>query len=134
VCHIEKKTNFYEKLMKQELTLGLVRSDTMLETKKTCIIPCQKKLECQSKLRERLYCCVAMVEINTIASGFGHLGPSSRAIQRWRSIVIFKCVLLLNISVDYILFSILYISFFSFIFLPVNGKAFNYLTNKKNIK
>jgi hypothetical protein len=28
----------------------------------------------------------------------------------------------------------LYISFFSFIFLPVNGKAFNYLTNKKNIK
>lgn len=103
--------------MKQELSLGLVRSDTMLETKKTCIIPCQKKLECQSKLRERLYCCVAMVEINTIASGFGHLGPSSRAIQRWRSIVIFKCVLLLNISVVYILFSILYISSFSHIFL-----------------
>jgi glutathione synthase len=67
----------------QELSLGLVRSDTMLETKKTCINPCEKKLECQSKVRERLYCCVAMVEINTIASGFGHLGPASRGIQSY---------------------------------------------------
>lgn len=30
----------------------------------------------------RPYCCWKQVEINTIASGFGHLGPISREIQR----------------------------------------------------
>ncbi|KAI8035558.1 hypothetical protein M5D96_011607 [Drosophila gunungcola] len=28
------------------------------------------------------YCCWKQVEINTIASGFGHLGPASKTIQR----------------------------------------------------
>ena len=113
----------------QELSLGLVRSDTMLETKKACFNPCKKKLECQSKKRERLYCCVGMVEINTIASGFGHLGPSSCAIQRWRSKKVFKCVLMLNISVVY---SLLYCTlYFTLHILFVNGKALIFLTTCK---
>ncbi|KAJ8870431.1 hypothetical protein PR048_029453 [Dryococelus australis] len=52
--------------------LGLLRSDIMLET--TCtrngvMATCDP------------YCCWKQVEINTIASGFGWLGPSSAAIQ-----------------------------------------------------
>lgn len=64
----------------QELSLGLIRSDTMLETKKGCIEKCKNL---NPNCPKRFYCCVAMVEINTIASGFGHLGPSSRAIQSY---------------------------------------------------
>lgn len=58
--------------------MGLVRSDTMLETNssKRCFT------KCQNDCTERFYCCVAMVEINTIASGFGWLGPSSKILQR----------------------------------------------------
>lgn len=32
----------------------------------------------------RTYCCWKQVEINTIASGFGWLGPISAAIQRYK--------------------------------------------------
>lgn len=63
----------------QEISLGLIRSDTMLETSKNCF---QRK--CSEAASNRPYCCVAMVEINTIASGFGHLGPSSRLLQRFQ--------------------------------------------------
>ncbi|KAG5681014.1 hypothetical protein PVAND_010480 [Polypedilum vanderplanki] len=64
----------------QEISLGLIRSDTMLETKKGCIEKCKNL---NPNCPKRYYCCVAMVEINTIASGFGHLGPASRAIQSY---------------------------------------------------
>lgn len=37
------------------------------------------------------YCCWKQVEINTIASGFGHLGPASKTIQR--------CFLSLTLSI-----------------------------------
>lgn len=37
---------------------------------------------CQDAAKKHFYCCVGMVEINTIASGFGHLGPSSARLQR----------------------------------------------------
>lgn len=56
------------KCNQKPVCLGLLRSDVMLETK------CRK---CSKP-----YCCWKQVEINTIASGFGHLGPISRDIQR----------------------------------------------------
>lgn len=68
----------YEKVeeegVTQPISLGLIRSDVMLEGKcchpKTCTGDC--------------YCfCRKQVEINTIASGFGHLGPTSRTIQKY---------------------------------------------------
>lgn len=52
------------------------------------------KAEAEAKEQEQLrirksanpiqsaYCCWKQVEINTIASGFGHLGPASKTIQR----------------------------------------------------
>lgn len=55
----------------QSLSLGLLRSDIMLETR------CCSENNC-----EKPFCCWKQVEINTIASGFGHLGPISREIQR----------------------------------------------------
>lgn len=53
------------------LSLGLLRSDLMLES------ICAGECSCP-----RSYCCWKQVEINTIASGFGHLGPISKEIQR----------------------------------------------------
>uniref|UniRef100_A0A182N092 Glutathione synthetase n=1 Tax=Anopheles dirus TaxID=7168 RepID=A0A182N092_9DIPT len=59
----------------QPISLGLLRSDLMLET--------QCDDECSERTRTvNAYCCWKQVEINTIASGFGHLGPSSKALQR----------------------------------------------------
>ncbi|XP_063218314.1 glutathione synthetase-like isoform X1 [Bacillus rossius redtenbacheri] len=58
----------------QPIRLGLFRSDIMLET--ICTrngVPSM----CEP------YCCWKQVEINTIASGFGWLGPSSSAVQRY---------------------------------------------------
>lgn len=55
------------------VSLGLVRSDLMLETS------CARMKECK---RSPFYCCWKQVEVNTIASGFGWLGPISAAIQR----------------------------------------------------
>jgi hypothetical protein len=51
----------------------------MLETRKECFTTCKNM---KNNCKERFYCCVSMVEINTIASGFGFLGPASRVIQR----------------------------------------------------
>jgi len=49
----------------------------------------ENQLSRATKERERratgiqsAYCCWKQVEINTIASGFGHLGPASKTIQR----------------------------------------------------
>lgn len=50
--------------------MGLLRSDLMLESR------------CTDNDNKRPYCCWKQVEVNTIASGFGHLGPISREIQR----------------------------------------------------
>jgi hypothetical protein len=62
----------------------------MLETIDSCLIRCENRclMKCGKNGNSNLsfYCCVSMVEINTIASGFGHLGPSSRKLQRWRQI------------------------------------------------
>ncbi|KFB42034.1 AGAP000534-PA-like protein [Anopheles sinensis] len=60
----------------QPVSLGLLRSDLMLETR------------CDNECSERVnplnaYCCWKQVEINTIASGFGHLGPSSKYLQSY---------------------------------------------------
>lgn len=59
----------------QPLSLGLIRSDLMLEGKK-----CEDEVKCKGQC----YCfCRKQVEINTIASGFGHLGPISRTIHKF---------------------------------------------------
>nr|XP_019533927.2 glutathione synthetase-like isoform X3 [Aedes albopictus] len=62
----------YETVLKegiaQPISLGLLRSDLMLETR--CENSC--KVRCA---RAKPYCCWKQVEINSIASGFGHLGP-----------------------------------------------------------
>lgn len=58
------------------LSLGLLRSDLMLESK------CSTAKKIEDCSCNRPYCCWKQVEINTIASGFGHLGPISREIQR----------------------------------------------------
>lgn len=49
----------------------MLRSDLMLERKCGSIGDFK-----------RPYCCWKQVEINAIASGFGHLGPISRELQR----------------------------------------------------
>ncbi|KAI4466782.1 glutathione synthetase [Holotrichia oblita] len=59
----------------QPISLGLLRSDIMLET--VCPTPGKN---CPPNA---LYCCWKQVEINTIASGFGWLGPASALIQRF---------------------------------------------------
>lgn len=70
----------------QEISLGLTRADTMLETIESCLTECERCTNYCGGIagdrKMRLYCCVSMVEINTIASGFGHLGPSSKKLQR----------------------------------------------------
>ncbi|XP_062537031.1 glutathione synthetase-like isoform X2 [Armigeres subalbatus] len=70
----------YETVLKegiaQPISLGLLRSDLMLETR--CENSC--KVRCA---RAKAYCCWKQVEINSIASGFGHLGPASKAIQSY---------------------------------------------------
>ncbi|XP_058444673.1 glutathione synthetase-like isoform X1 [Malaya genurostris] len=58
----------------QPISLGLLRSDLMLETR------CENACKVQCK-RAQAYCCWKQVEINSIASGFGHLGPASKSLQ-----------------------------------------------------
>lgn len=55
----------------QKISLGLLRSDLMLDTS------CPKKNTKKSKP----HCCWKQVEINTIASGFGWLGPASTQLH-----------------------------------------------------
>lgn len=64
--------NFLMNNFQKPISLGLIRSDIMLETR------CGDNNETKTKC----YCCWKQVEINTIASGFGHLGPISKEIQR----------------------------------------------------
>jgi len=52
----------------QPLSLGMIRSDLMLETQ-----PCAYAV----------ICCWKQVEINTIASGFGWMGPASNILHRY---------------------------------------------------
>ncbi|XP_068158808.1 glutathione synthetase-like isoform X1 [Drosophila tropicalis] len=45
---------------------------------------CKPKIKCKDRhanVKQSAYCCWKQVEINTIASGFGHLGPASKTIQ-----------------------------------------------------
>ncbi|XP_046386679.1 glutathione synthetase-like isoform X1 [Ischnura elegans] len=71
----------------QPISLGLIRSDLMLESDpETCIgKECCPKIAVkeQDKVLCNPYCCWKQVEVNTIASGFGWLGPASRVIQRY---------------------------------------------------
>ncbi|KAG7160163.1 Glutathione synthetase-like 2 [Homarus americanus] len=67
-------TTVREEGMAQELSLGLVRSDVML-TK--CHAGCCKLCETPP------YVSCHQVEVNTIASGFGHMGPISGSINRY---------------------------------------------------
>ncbi|CAG4939199.1 unnamed protein product [Colias eurytheme] len=58
----------------QPISLGMLRSDIMLESR----CP-HTESQCA---KHTPYCSWKQVEINSIASGFGHLGPVSREIQR----------------------------------------------------
>ncbi|XP_050552383.1 glutathione synthetase [Spodoptera frugiperda] len=58
----------------QPISLGMLRSDIMLESR----CP-HTENQCA---KHTPYCSWKQVEINSIASGFGHLGPVSREIQR----------------------------------------------------
>lgn len=76
----------------QIYSLGLLRSDMMLESsceKKKLFggtVADHKSSEEESVAQEKfkcVYCCFKQVEINTIAAGFGHMGPASRAIHQY---------------------------------------------------
>lgn len=70
--------------VKQPIGLGCIRSDLMLESK--CATEYKRRNSvCCIEDQENccVYCCFKQVEINTIASGFGHLGPISRTIQEY---------------------------------------------------
>ncbi|XP_048484072.1 glutathione synthetase isoform X3 [Plutella xylostella] len=58
----------------QPISLGMLRSDIMLDTRCPHTKPCSQ---------HKPYCSWKQVEINSIASGFGHLGPVSREIQSY---------------------------------------------------
>lgn len=63
----------YKEGAAQKISLGILRSDIMLDT--SC---CEKDSE---KLKP--HCCWKQVEINTIASGFGWLGPASTQLHKF---------------------------------------------------
>lgn len=69
--------NIYEIIHKegaaQKVSLGMLRSDLMLDTS------CPKK---DTKMLKS-HCCWKQVEINTIASGFGWLGPASTQLHKF---------------------------------------------------
>lgn len=69
--------DIYETIYKegaaQKVSLGILRSDLMLDTS------CPKK----DTKKFKPYCCWKQVEINTIASGFGWLGPVSTQLHKF---------------------------------------------------
>lgn len=82
-----KLFEIYETVMaegiRQPIALGSIRSDLMLESCKE-IENADKSSYCRVPGEDEcLFCCFKQVEINTIASGFGHLGPISRSIQEY---------------------------------------------------
>ncbi|KAI4491640.1 hypothetical protein M0804_003032 [Polistes exclamans] len=64
----------YEEGITQKISLGLLRSDLMLDTS------CAEGNEYKQYIP---YCCWKQVEINTIASGFGWLGQASTRLHRF---------------------------------------------------
>jgi len=70
----------YEKVQEQggptqEVSLGMLRSDLMLDSHCCTDVACKKA--------GKSFCCWKQVELNTIASGFGWLGPASGIIHRY---------------------------------------------------
>ncbi|GLH08439.1 Glutathione synthetase [Gryllus bimaculatus] len=69
----------YSEGITQPIALGLLRSDIMLET-------CCGGGDCNEKNKKpkfQPHCCWKQVEVNTIASGFGWLGPASALIHSY---------------------------------------------------
>ncbi|KAK2575858.1 hypothetical protein KPH14_007232 [Odynerus spinipes] len=64
----------YNEGFTQKISLGLLRSDLMLDTS------CAERNDYGKRIP---YCCWKQVEINTIASGFGWLGPASTQLHRF---------------------------------------------------
>ncbi|KAJ2940816.1 hypothetical protein O0L34_g10065 [Tuta absoluta] len=96
----EFTANLYEIWMKvrdegitQPVSLGMLRSDVMLESRCPHAAKPAGPAEPQASAPQQgqpstsvphtPYCSWKQVEINSIASGFGHLGPVSREIQRY---------------------------------------------------
>ena len=69
---VENGGNFNYLFVKQIISLGMLRSDLMLDSNAGAS-PCQNGSP---------FCCWKQVEINTIASGFGWMGPASGLIHR----------------------------------------------------
>lgn len=63
----------YKEGAAQKVSLGILRSDIMLDTS------CHK----QNNKNSKPYCCWKQVEINTIASGFGWLGPAATKLHKF---------------------------------------------------
>lgn len=63
----------YNEGFTQKISLGLLRSDLMLDTSSTD----------ENKYGKHIPYCWKQVEINTIASGFGWLGPASTQLHRF---------------------------------------------------
>lgn len=63
----------YKEGASQKISLGILRSDIMLDT--SCCDKDNKSL--------KPHCCWKQVEINTIASGFGWLGPASTQLHKF---------------------------------------------------
>ncbi|XP_021962625.1 glutathione synthetase isoform X1 [Folsomia candida] len=72
--------NIYETVRAEGITqpfsLGLLRSDLMLETD-------WRKCHSEDPATSAPYCCWKQVEVNTIAAGFGFLGPISGQLHRF---------------------------------------------------
>lgn len=64
----------YQEGFAQDVSLTLLRSDFMLST------ACPTRSNCK---QHKPYCCLKQVEINTIASGHGWMGPSCTKLHRY---------------------------------------------------
>jgi len=78
--------NIYDKIMSEggptQLSLGMLRSDIMLDQHYCCqcgTCPPERKCEKYGKA----FCSWKQVELNTIASGFGWMGPASSLLHRY---------------------------------------------------
>jgi len=65
-----------------QVSLGMMRSDLMLDKHHCCKCgDCPPERQCEKS--GQAYCCWKQVELNTIASGFGWMGPASGMIHRY---------------------------------------------------
>ena len=86
---MERFINILNEIMLKHVSLGLIRSDIMLESHlngpskgSLSSQQCGDYVRCSTGQSSSPFCCWKQVELNTIASGFGWLGPVSADIHR----------------------------------------------------